>query len=328
MSRSDNNDIFDFFDEFVEFFAENSDYMSRPIKRKRRIKSDMEDLKSGFAENRPMKRKRRTKDDMDRLKLGLYVILADYHPQTVRGVFYQAVKRGMIEKTEVEYKNAVQRNLVTMRESGEIPFSWITDNSRWMRKPNSFSGVYEALEDAQHFYRKALWDSQPDYVEFWMEKETLSGIVHPVTAKYDIPLMITHGFSSISFIYESAKHIKSIAKPTYIYSLTDHDKAGKDLSSHIENKLRAYAPNCEIHFKRIAVTPEQIELFNLPTRPPKKRDTGFNECVELDAIPAPQLVKLVEQKILSHIEKDAYEQHLLIEEAERESFNQVLELFS
>ncbi len=262
---------------------------------------------------------------MERLRSDLYEILSDYHPQTVRGVFYQAVGRGIVEKTEKAYKNTVQRNLVIMRESGEIPFSWITDNSRWMRKPESFSGVREAVENAQSYYRKALWESQPDYVEIWMEKETLSGIIYPVTAKYDIPLMVTHGFSSISFIYESAKHIKQTQKPTYIYCLSDYDKAGRDLGNHIKKKLREYTPSSEIYFEQIAVTEEQIFTWKLPTRPPKKRDTGFNECVELDAIPAYRLVELVEQKILSHIDAYDYQNHLRIEAAEMESFENILE---
>jgi hypothetical protein len=283
--------------------------------------------KGNFYMSRPIKRKRRSKADMERLKSGLYDILAEYHPQTVRGVFYQAVSRGLIEKTELEYQNAVQRNLVKMRESGQIPFSWITDNSRWMRKPTSYSNVYEALENAQYFYKKDLWENQTDYIEFWMEKETLSGIVHPVTAKYDIPLMVTHGFSSISFIYESAKNIESIDKPAFIYILSDYDKAGNDLSNHIENKLEQYAPDSAILCERIAVTAEQIEHWDLPTRPPKKRDKGFSECVELDAIPAPQLVNIVEQTILSHIAKKDYEQHLLVEDAEKESFESALALF-
>jgi hypothetical protein len=36
---------------------------------------------------------------------------------------------------------------------------------------------------------------------------------------------------------------------------------------------RRQAPDAEIHFKRLAVTPEQIPAWDLPTRPTKASDT-------------------------------------------------------
>jgi hypothetical protein len=55
----------------------------------------------------------------------------------VRGVFYQAVTRGLVAKTEAEYKRTVIRLLGIMRREGELPYGWIADETRWMRKPAS-----------------------------------------------------------------------------------------------------------------------------------------------------------------------------------------------
>jgi len=46
-------------------------------------------------------------------------------------------------------------------------------------------------------------------------------------------------------------------------------------------------PDAEIHFERLAVTPEQIAAWALPTRPTKASDThskNFGDISELDAI--------------------------------------------
>jgi hypothetical protein len=47
------------------------------------------------------------------------------------------------------------------------------------------------------------------------------------------------------------------------------------------------APDIEIHFERLAVTPEQIEAWDLPSRPRKATDTRTKNfgavSVELDA---------------------------------------------
>jgi hypothetical protein len=52
-------------------------------------------------------------------------------------------------------------------------------------------------------------------------------------------------------------------------------------------------------FVRVAVNPEQIEEFDLPTRPTKKTDsrakTFEGESVEVDAIPPARLRQMVEE---------------------------------
>jgi hypothetical protein len=55
---------------------------------------------------------------MEAIRSGLYDILEQQHPATVRGTFYQAVGRGLVGKTEAEYKTTVGRLLTDMRRSG------------------------------------------------------------------------------------------------------------------------------------------------------------------------------------------------------------------
>ena len=171
----------------------------------------------------PIKRKRRTKPEMERIKGALYSILDNDHPQTCRGVFYQATTRGIVEKTETEYKNTVTRLLGTMRKSGILPFEWLSDSTRWMRKPRSYSNLEEALHFTHQYYRRAVWNDLPVYVETWCEKEALAGVIYEETAKWDVPLMVTRGYPSLSFLYTAADAIRSYGKPTYIYYLGDYD---------------------------------------------------------------------------------------------------------
>lgn len=78
----------------------------------------------------------------------------------------------------------------------------------------------------------------------------------------------------------------------------------------------------DIHFKRVAVTPEQIESMKLPTRPTKRTDTRVKnfdgESVEVDAIPPKELRKIVSDCITQHIDHDAYEVLQQAEAGERE----------
>ena len=87
--------------------------------------------------------------------------------------------------------------------------------------------------------------------------------------------------------------------------------SGVDIARNVEKGLREFAPGTEINFERIAVNPDQIDEFDLQTRPTKKSDTrtkGFQGgSVEVDAIPATMLRELVEDAIECHIDEDELE---------------------
>jgi hypothetical protein len=239
----------------------------------------------------------------------------------VRQVYYQATVRGLVEKTELGYRK-VQEDLVFLRRlGGEMPRSWIADSTRWQRKEPSYGSIEAALLDTALSYRKSLWADAGCYVEIWLEKDALAGVVLPVTSLFDVPLMVARGYASLSFLSTAAEFIDGLAVPTYIYHLGDFDPSGVDAGRAIEATLRKYAPNAEIHFERIAVTRHQIEAWHLPTRPTKATDSRAKSfgaiSVELDAIPPQQLRDLVETTIERHMPRRQLEVLKVAEESER-----------
>ncbi|TYO67071.1 hypothetical protein FXV83_07650 [Bradyrhizobium hipponense] len=269
----------------------------------------------------PIKRPRSTKAEVEQRREALFNIVAVGKPMTVRQVFYQATVRGIIEKTEAGY-NKVQTDLVLMRRSGDLPYDWLADNTRWQRKPRTFNSVSDALTQTAQFYRKALWADADAYVEVWLEKDALAGVVLPVTAEFDVPLMVSRGYASLSFLHSAAEYISSLDVPTYIYHLGDFDPSGVNAGEKIEETLREMAPDAEINFRRIGVTRAQIEIWDLPTRPTKTSDSrakGFGDIsVELDAIEPNQLRHLVRHFIEIHLPPAQFEVLKAAEESERE----------
>ncbi|MCX6924086.1 MAG: hypothetical protein NT154_12885, partial [Verrucomicrobia bacterium] len=247
------------------------------------------------CESRPTKR--RTRSDMGDIRAAIIAILGEIRPATVRQVFYQLVSRGVIAKTEAEYKRTVVRLLTVMRREQAVPFGWIADNTRWMRKPSSYSSLSDMLVESQRLYRRALWDNQDAYVEIWLEKDALSGVLYQETAEFDVPLMVTRGYPSISYLYEAAEAVSECNKPAFLYYFGDYDPSGCDITRAVEAGIREFAPTAEIHFKRVAVTPEQITEWKLPTRPTKTTDSRSRrfdgESVEVDAVPPATLRGLV-----------------------------------
>jgi hypothetical protein len=250
------------------------------------------------------KRKRSTKNDVLRRRERLYDIVRAMQPMTVRQVFYQATVRGLVEKSESGY-GMVQTDLTVMRRSGVLPYDWLADHTRWQRKPRTFSSVEQALNDTARLYRKALWADADAYVEVWLEKDALAGVVWPITALYDVPLMVARGYASLSFLHDAAEYIGDLDVPIFIYHCGDFDPSGVNAGEKIEETLREMAPDADIHFERIAVTREQINTWDLPTRPTKTTDTrskGFgNISVELDAIEPERLRELVQAAIERHM---------------------------
>ena len=269
----------------------------------------------------PIKRTRATADEMGERREALSDIVFAGRPMTVRQVFYQATIAGIVEKTEAGYAK-VQRALVEMRHSGEIKWEWIADNTRWQRRLTTFSSPEEALRETARFYRKALWVDANDYVEVWLEKDALSGVLTPITYEFDVPLMVTRGYSSVTFLWNAGSAIQAIGKPAYIYQIGDHDPSGVDAARKIEEGLREFAHGVPIHFERIAVTPSQIKDWRLPSRPTKTTDTrskGFDgESVEVDAIEPGKLRDLVQTAIERHMPTHQYQLLKAAEESERE----------
>src|SRR5262249_10398200 len=269
-----------------------------------------------------IKRTRATKAEVESRREALLDIIETGRPMTVRQVFYQATVRGLVEKAESGYAK-VQTDLTVMRRGGKLPYDWLADNTRWQRKPRTFNSVEQALRDTARFYRKALWADAGTYVEIWLEKDALAGVVLPVTSMYDVPLMVARGYASLSFLYSAAEAINGLNVPAYIYHLGYFDRTGVNAGEKIEETLRELAPDADIVFQRIAVTEEQIADWDLPTRPTKASDTrakafGSSLSVELDAIEPNQLRALVQETIELHLPAEQYEMLKAAEESERD----------
>jgi hypothetical protein len=247
-------------------------------------------------------------------------IVQAMHPMTVRQVFYQASIHGLVDKTEAGYAK-VQTDLALLRRAGDMPYGWLADNTRWQRKPFSHDSIADALHDTARLYRKSLWANADSYVEVWLEKDALAGVVYPATDLYDVPLMVARGYASLSFLHSAAEFIAGLRVPTHIYHLGDYDPSGLDAGRKIDETLRELAPKAEIHFERLAVTPAQIRAWDLPTRPTKTTDSrarGFGPIsVELDAIKPATLRALVDEAIEQHLPRHELRVLKAAEESER-----------
>jgi hypothetical protein len=246
----------------------------------------------------------------------------------VRQVFYQCVVRGLIEKEEAQYKR-VAKALADLRRSGRMPYNWLADATRWMRRPPVNDSLMQAIQETARFYRRDALTRSDRYIEVWLEKEALSGVVIGATEQFDVPLMVSRGFASLSFIHSSAINIKYEARPATIYHLGDFDPSGQTAAKTIRDDLLEMSGRDDLEFVQLAVLPEQIKNWDLPTRPTKKKGNCHaknweGDSVELDAIHPGVLRQLVSDAITDHLPLEEIHALRVAEESERDA----LKMFS
>jgi hypothetical protein len=98
---------------------------------------------------------------------------------TLRQLYYQLVTRNAIRNVEREYKNL--SSLVSdARLAGLMDWDAIEDRVRQPRQASEFENLGELVNAALRAYRLPRWSSQKVYVELWVEKDALAGVLEPL----------------------------------------------------------------------------------------------------------------------------------------------------
>jgi len=285
-----------------------------------------------------VKRRRATSSEMDERAEFLIRYAEKHGPVSVRGLYYQAEVAALpgIDKTESSYAK-VQRQVLALRREKRLPYRAISDATRWMRKVDSFDGPADAVRSWSRNYRRNLWKDAGELIEIWCEKDALAGVIFSVTDTYDVPLMVTRGYSSETFAHNAveAYEYDNLNRKVFVYYLGDFDRSGRDAARSLAEKLHRFGEQfgVEIVFSELAVTEGQIRDLNLPTREPKRntaadRNWPFPFACELDAIPPDAMRSLVEKAINRHLPQRELRILQEYEASEREQLERMANLFA
>jgi hypothetical protein len=276
-----------------------------------------------------IKRARATRDEME-ARAQFFIDYARRHaPVTVRGLYYQAEVHSVpgIGKDENSYSK-VQRQVLELRRQGRLRYEWIADASRWMRKPRTFDSWQDALKDTARLYRKSLWRDTCCNLEIWCEKDALAGVLLPVTQEYDVPLMVSRGYTSETFAYEAVEAYEGSEHPYVVYALYDFDKSGQAAAQSLKEKVERFGAEkgVKVHFHLLGLNPLQVQQYRLPTRAPKRKTTAdkawpYDFACELDALPPDTLRAITREAIEHFLPSDELERLKVIEAEERRTLN-------
>lgn len=281
-------------------------------------------------------RSRRTKAQVAQLNSQIVAVLETDHPQSVRHVFYRMTNPRLPEpvlKTEQGYQQ-VQRRITELRRSGRIQYGWITDATRRGYHVATYHDGAEMIDHMAGMYRSNLWADASHYVEVWCESRSIAGVIQDDCERLAVSLYPAGGFTSITLAYQSAQCINQETRygerPAQVIYIGDYDPAGVLIDQSIEAELRKHLdPGVTMTFYRIAVTPEQIEVYDLPTKPRKetdRRSLHITETVEAEAMPARMLRERVRGAVESFLPAGALKVAISAEQSEREGLKRIAEI--
>lgn len=284
-----------------------------------------------------IKRVRRTSAEIDQLDQQIIDVLEEDHPQSVRHVFYRMTNPRLpepVEKSDRGYRH-VQDRVKKLRRNGKVPYGWISDASRRGYFVDTFNGAGDFLKRMSGLYRGDLWGQASVYVEVWCESRSIAGVIQDTCEELAVSLYPCGGFSSITLAHDAAQEInwkcRGKSRDCVIYYIGDYDPAGVLIDKSLERELREHLDqSVNLVFIRLAITMDQIEQLDLPTKPRKIKDRRalhVVETVEAEAMPANVLRGILRASIEQWLPPYALEAVKVAEQSERDQICRMAELF-
>lgn len=253
------------------------------------------------------------------------LIINDYLQQdlrlTLRQLYYQLVTRNVIPNVERSYRNL--GSLVTdARLAGLMDWAAIEDRVRVPREPPEWESIQDLVSAAVRAFRLPRWEGQDYYVELWVEKDALAGVLEPLAREHHVTLMVNRGYSSASAMYEAARRFirEGDGKTCVLFYLGDHDPSGEDMVRDVQDRLTLFGADVEV--KKIGLTMKQVEEYDPPPNPAKMTDSRAAAYVEkhgsssweVDALPPNVLAELVRDAIDGVLDRDMMDEVIEKEE--------------
>jgi hypothetical protein len=261
----------------------------------------------------------------------MYGMTRAAQPITGRGVGYKLFVAKLIVSMATTDMRRVYRLLKEAREQGIIPWAWIVDETRELERVPTWADPAHYARCVARSYRRDFWNQQPVRVMVVSEKGTVRGLLKPVLDHYAVGFLPVHGFSSATIVYDISQD--DDGRPLIILYVGDFDPSGMFMSEVDLPKRFSKYDGHHVTIRGIALTRKQVE--GLPSFPAtdKRKDPRFKwfvknygkRCWELDAMDPNDLRDCVENEIKKLIEPVAWKRCEVVNRAEQQSLQTVLQ---
>ncbi|EST18895.1 hypothetical protein [Streptomyces roseochromogenus] len=104
------------------------------------------------------------------------------------------------------------REVGHLRETGRLPWEWITDGTHMVRQETRYDSLDDAMQRNTETYRRDLWASQSRRVAVWCENDSVGGVLLPITSAWGVRLYSCRVQSSKAFVHEAVQQYVHQAK--------------------------------------------------------------------------------------------------------------------
>jgi hypothetical protein len=192
------------------------------------------------------------------------------------------------------------------RMAGLIDWEALVDRTRSMEKLSHWDKPADILQSAADSYRLDSRSTQCNYVEVWVEKDALAGVVERVANQLDVPWQSCRGYCSMSAMWRSSIRLRRqemANRRTRVIYLGDHDPSGLDMSRDIQERLNEFGSICSV--ERVALSMAQIRALHPPPSPAKITDSRAAAYIkrygtdswELDALPPEAVASVIQRAV-------------------------------
>jgi len=233
-------------------------------------------------------------------------IIAEYDaylPLTNRQVFYYLVGQHAFPKTEQAYARLCEA-LNRARRAGMIDFGAIRDDGTssdpaggWPSEQSFYASVRQWAQDFELDRRTG----QDLHAELWVEASGMMPQASAVAHQFGIDVYSAGGFNSLTDKHGTARRLADAGKDCVVLHVGDYDPSGLAIIDSLAADVSAFYDGLgsrdALEFRRVAVTPEQIEAYSLPTAPQKATDVRgehMAETVQAEALPPDILAGIIE----------------------------------
>ena len=212
------------------------------------------------------------------------------------------------------------------RMAGLVDWEALVDRTRSCEKLSHWDRPADIMQSAAHSYRLDSRSTQHDYVEVWVEKDALAGVVERVASQLDVPWQSCRGYCSMSAMWRSSIRLRQqehAKRRTRVIYLGDHDPSGLDMSRDIQDRLNTFGSLCSV--ERVALSMAQIRALRPPPSPAKITDSRAAEYIkrfgtdswELDALPPEAVASVIQTAVDKHTDTAARKVILVTIEQQR-----------
>lgn len=246
---------------------------------------------------------------------------------TLRQLYYQFVSRDLIPNSQKSYSR-LGDIISNARLNGDIDWNAIKDRTRRIHTGLHFNSPSNAIYNTASWYAIDTRADQDNYIECWVEKEALVGVVERACEDLDIPFFACRGYVSQTAMYEAYKRFlkkRNKHNRLILLHLGDHDPSGIDMTRDIEERLTVTF-GVYVEIKRIALNMEQIEELQPPPNPAKLTDSRVGGYIkrfgrqswELDALDPNTITNLIELYAQQYTDEDKRDNLLAIQQEQKD----------